>query len=254
MPPGLFERIVAYADHAAEAQPAAAAIFLLTIAIIQLWPRVGSRLPGPMIAIVVTTAIVHGFDLSVDTIYERFGNVPSSLPSFGLIKSDWSILPELVSPALAIALLAAIESLLSAVVADGPTGGRHPSNAELLAQGIANALPPLFGGIPATGAIARTATNIRNGGRSPVAGVVHSVTLVVVVSVAATWASLIPLATLAGVLVIAYNMSEWRVFSRLLRGPRSDALVLVTTFGLTVAIDLTVARGAGTRLQAKDGV
>jgi SulP family sulfate permease len=164
---------------------------------------------------------------------------------------DLALLPRLVSPAIAIALLAAIESLLSAVVADGMTGGRHRSNAELLAQGVANLASPLFGGIPATGAIARTATNVKNGGRSPVAGIVHAATLLVVLLVAAPWAGLIPMATLAGILmVVAYNMSEWHVFVRLLRGPRSDVLVLVTTFVLTVAIDLTVAIQVGVVLAA----
>ena len=155
------------------------------------------------------------------------------------------------SPALTIALLAAIESLLSALVADGMVGGRHRSNAELLGQGIANMVTPLFGGIPATGAIARTATNVKNGGRTPVAGMVHALVLLVILLVAGQWASLIPMATLAGILlVVAYNMSEWHVFLRLLRGPRSDTLVLLTTFVLTVAVDLTVAIQAGVVLAA----
>jgi SulP family sulfate permease len=161
------------------------------------------------------------------------------------------LLPLLVSPAITIALLAGIESLLSAIVADGMTGGRHRSNVELWAQGIANFASPFFHGIPATGAIARTATNVKNGGRTPVAGIVHAVTLVLIMLLAARWAGLIPMATLAGILlVVAYNMSEWRVFLRLFRGPRGDVAVLVSTFLLTVLVDLTVAIQAGVVLAA----
>jgi SulP family sulfate permease len=245
-PAEFFPKLGAYVDHMGTLNPAAAAIFLGTIAIIQLWPKVNRRLPGPLVALVATTAIVHGFGLGVDTIHSRFGDVPSSFPSFRILDVDWTQVPDLVSPAITIALLAAIESLLSAVVADGLIGGRHRSNAELLAQGIANVASPLFGGIPATGAIARTATNVRNGGRTPIAGIVHAATLLVILVVAGRWASLIPMATMAGILVVvAYNMSEWHVFLRLLRGPRSDTLVLIATFVLTVVIDLTVAIQAG---------
>lgn len=203
-------------------------------------------MPGPLLALLVTTAAVRVFDLSVETIGSRFGGVPTQLPSFTIPAIDWHLLPQLFSPALTIALLAAIESLLSAVVADGLVGGRHRSNAELLGQGIANIASPLFGGIPATGAIARTATNVRAGGRTPVAGIVHALTLALILSFAGCFAAWIPMATLAGILlVVAYNMSEWHVFARLLRGPRSDALVLVATFVLTVAVDLTVAVQVG---------
>jgi SulP family sulfate permease len=246
VPAEFFARLTAYADNIGTLKPDAAAIFLSTVVIIQLWTKVSSRLPGPLVALVATTAIAHGFGLNVDTIHSRFGDVPSSFPSFHLLEVDWSQVPDLVSPAITIALLAAIESLLSAVVADGLTGGRHRSNAELLAQGIANVASPLFGGIPATGAIARTATNVRNGGRTPIAGIVHAATLLVILVVAGRWASLIPMATMAGILVVvAYNMSEWHVFLRLLRGPRSDVLVLITTFFLTVVINLTVAIQVG---------
>lgn len=246
VPADFVEKIGLYASTMGTARLEAIAIFLGTVATIQLWPRVNSRVPGPLVALVATTAIAHGLGLGVDTIHSRFGDVPSSAPSFHLLEVDWSLVPHLVSPAVTIALLAAIESLLSAVVADGLIGGRHRSNAELLAQGIANIASPLFGGIPATGAIARTATNVRNGGRSPIAGIVHSATLLIILVVAGTWASLIPMATMAGILVVvAYNMSEWHVFVRLLRGPRSDVLVLVATFLLTVAVDLTVAIQVG---------
>jgi len=240
------------ARDAAALNPAAAGTFLATVAIIQLWSHAGARLgaaariPGPLIALVATTVGVLAFGLEVETIHSRFGDVPRTLPVPSLPAIDWSLAPKLVSPAIAIALLAAIESLLSAVVADGLVGGRHRSNAELMAQGVANLASPLFGGIPATGAIARTATNVRNGGRTPVAGMVHAATLLLVLAVAAPWASLIPMSTLAGILiVVAYNMSEWRSFLRLLRAPRSDVLVLVTTFALTVTVDLSVAIQVG---------
>jgi len=246
LPPEFAARLAAYAGHIGSARPEALAIFLGSIAIIQLWPRISSRVPGPLVAILATTVIVHALGLEVETIHGRFGDVPGSFPRFALLEVDWATIPALVSPAITIALLAAIESLLCAVVSDGLIGGRHRSNAELLAQGIANVASPLFGGIPATGAIARTATNVRNGGRTPIAGIVHAATLLVILLVAGSWASLIPMATLAGILVVvAYNMSEWHVFLRLLRGPRSDVLVLLTTFCLTVAVDLTVAIQAG---------
>jgi SulP family sulfate permease len=177
--------------------------------------------------------------------------VPSGLPTLRLPRVDLAVVPELVSPALAIALLAGIESLLSAVVADGMTGRRHRSNAELVAQGVANLASPLFGGIPATGAIARTATNVKNGGRTPVAGMVHALVLLLILTTVGRWVALVPMAALAGILlVVAYNMSEWRVFMGLLKGPRSDVLVLLSTFGLTVLIDLVVAIQVGVVLAA----
>jgi SulP family sulfate permease len=245
-PLGLIDRCAAYWESLATVHAGSVLIFLTTIAIIQLWPRLGNRVPGPLVALVGVTALAHGAGLDVETIQSRFGSIPTSLPSWRLPEFDWSRVPALVSPAISIALLGAIESLLSAVVADGLIGGRHRSNAELLGQGIANIASPLFGGIPATGAIARTATNVRNGGRSPIAGMVHALTLLLILLVAARWASLIPMAGLAGILVVvAYNMSEWRAFRRLLRAPRSDVLVLLTTFGLTVAVDLAVAIQVG---------
>lgn len=158
---------------------------------------------------------------------------------------------ELVSPAIAIALLGGIESLLSAEVADGMTGRRHRSNAELVAQGVANIASPMFGGIPATGAIARTATNVKSGGKTPFAGIIHAITLLLILTFAGSWAEMIPMAVLAGILlVVAYNMSEWRLFAGLLRGPRSDILVLIITFALTVLIDLAVAIQVGVVLAA----
>jgi SulP family sulfate permease len=203
------------------------------------------------VALLVATAVVQLFDLPVATIGSRFGSVPSTLPIPKLPTVPWSSLPALVPSAISIALLGGIESLLSAVVADGMTGRRHRSNAELVAQGVANLITPLFGGIPATGAIARTATNVKNGARTPVAGMVHAVTLLAILLFAGSWASLIPMPCLAAILlVVAYNMSEWRVFLNIFKSPRSDVLVMLVTFGLTVVLDLAVAIQAGMVLAA----
>lgn len=216
-----------------------------------LWPRLSLRVPGPLVALLLMTAVVHLGGMEVETIGSRFGEVSTAPPSFRVPRVPIEILPQLFSPAIAIALLAGIESLLSAVVADGMTGRRHRSNMELVAQGVANIASPLFGGIPATGAIARTATNVKNGGRSPVSGMVHALVLLLIVTTVGRWVTLVPLAALAGILlVVAFNMSEWHVFVGLLRGPRSDVLVLVTTFGLTVLLDLTVAIQVGVVLAA----
>ena len=216
------------------------------MAILVLWPRVSLRIPGPLVALLAVTSVVGLVGLDVDTIGSRFGSVSMGIPRPRIPRVPLEMLPELVSPAIAIALLAGIESLLSAVVADGMTGRRHRSNAELVAQGVANLASPLFGGIPATGAIARTATNVKNGGRTPVAGLIHALTLLLIVTTAGRWIVLVPMGVLAGILlVVAYRMSEWHVFKALLRGPKSDALVLVTTFLLTVLVDLTVAIQVG---------
>jgi SulP family sulfate permease len=217
-------------------------IVATTIAIISLWPKLTHRIPGSLIAILVTTAAMQWMHLPVETIGSRFGHIPSSLPQPHLPAFDLAIVKNLARPAFTIALLCGIESLLSAVVADGMIGGNHKSNMELVAQGIANIFSSIFGGIPATGAIARTATNIKNGGRTPVAGIVHALTLLIIVLFVGKWASLIPMATLAGILVVvAYNMSEWKSFLSVTKGPGSDTAVMITTFFLTVFIDLTVA-------------
>lgn len=214
----------------------------LTVLIIIFWPKVTRRIPGSLTALLLTTAAVHLFHLPVDTIGSRFGSIPSSLPQPSLSLPDMATLKELLQPAFAIALLGGIESLLSAVVADGMIGGNHKSNMELVAQGGANIFSSLFGGIPATGAIARTATNVKNGGRTPVAGITHAIVLLLVMLFVGKWASLIPMAALAGILVVvAYNMSEWKNFIAVAKGPRSDMAVLLTTFLLTVLVDLTVA-------------
>lgn len=245
-PPNFIARVASYARTFDTASPAAAAVCAGTVALVVLWPRVSRRLPGPLVGLLVVTAVVHLLGIDVETIQTRFGGVPTGLPTPRLPRVDWDVLPRLVSPAVAIALLAAIESLLSAVVADGMTGRRHRSNAELIAQGVANIASPLFGGIPATGAIARTATNVKNGGRTPVAGMVHALTLLLILTTVGRWVALVPMAALAGILlVVAYHMSEWKVFRSLLRGPRSDVLVLLCTFGLTVLVDLAVAIQVG---------
>jgi SulP family sulfate permease len=241
----------AYAAHLPVVNPWALGVSVLSLVIILLWPRLSRRVPGPFVALIVTTAIVAVFHLPVETIGSRFGGIHASFPKPALPQVTFAQASALVGPAFTIAILAAVESLLSAVVADGMIGGRHRSNMELVAQGIANVASPLFGGIPATGAIARTATNVKNGGRTPIAGMVHAVTLLLITLFFGHWAALIPMATLAAILVVvAYHMSEWRTFKSLLRSPRSDVLVLLATFFLTVLIDLTVAIEVGMVLAA----
>lgn len=239
----------AYGTHFATLDPYAVGVGLLSLLVVVLWPRLTHRIPGPLVAIILATAVVQSFGLPVETIGSRFGSVPSNLPAPHLPHVTWRMVQEMFSPAVTIALLAALESLLAAVVADGMLGTRHRSNMELIAQGVGNVASVLFGGIPATGAIARTATNIKSGGRTPVAAVVHCLTLLAVLLFVGRWAALIPMATLAAILiVVAYNMSEWHSFVRLLRSPRSDVAVLIATFLLTVLIDLTVAIQVGVLL------
>lgn len=229
----------------------AVSITLLTIIISVYLPRFTKKIPGSLVAIVLSTLVVSFFDLPVETIQSKFGEIPSNFPTPELPDLSFEKIKELIEPAFTIALLGAIESLLSAVVADGMIGGRHRSNMELIAQGIANIFSSIFGGIPATGAIARTATNIKNGGRTPLAGIVHAITLLIIMLFVGKWAKLIPMATLAGILVVvAYNMSEYKTFISLIRGPRSDAMILLLTFLLTVLVDLTVALEIGMVLAA----
>jgi len=231
--------------------PTAAAVTAVTLGILLLWPRTGIKVPGPFVALVSTTVAVALLDLPVATIGSRFGELPSGLPLPSLPRVSLERLPDLFAPAATIALLGAIESLLAAVVADSMTGFRHRANTELVAQGVANLAVPFFGGIPATGAIARTATNIRSGGRTPIAGLVHALTLLIILLAAGPLAVHIPMATLAGILlVVAWHMGEWHSFFRLARGPRNDAAVLLTTFGFTVMADLTVGIGMGMALAA----
>jgi SulP family sulfate permease len=223
----------------------------LSLAIILFWPRISRRIPGPLVALVVATMIARIFELPVETIGSRFGAISVSLPRPHIPDISLAQATALVGPAFAIALLGGIESLLSAVISDGMIGGRHRSNMELVAQGVANIASASFGGIPATGAIARTATNVKNGGRTPVAGIVHTLTLLLITAVFGRWASSIPMAVLAAILaVVAYHMSEWRSFLAELRSPRSDIIVMLTTFILTVVVDITVAIEVGMVLAA----
>ncbi len=235
-----------YLSHFSHINLTALLLGVATVLIALFGSRLSRWLPGSLLAIVLTSIAVSVFELPVETIGDRFGALPASLPTPEIPSVNWVTVRELIQPAFTIALLGGMESLLSAVVADGMTGGRHRSNMELMAQGLANMASSLFGGIPATGAIARTATNIKSGAKTPVAGMIHAVTLLLILLFAGSWAALIPMATLAGILVVvAYHMSEWKVFLSLLRGPRSDALVLVTTFLLTILVDLTVAIEVG---------
>lgn len=251
VPASFVGKMTAYAQQPTAITPAAIGISAVSLAIIILWSRVNRRIPGTFVALIVTTAAVTLLHLPVETVGSRFGAISASFPHPQVPHLAFAQLTALVGPAFTIAMLAAIESLLSAVVADGMTGGRHRSNMELVALGIANLASPLFGGIPATGAIARTATNVKNGGRTPVAGMVHALTLLAITLFVGRWAALIPMATLAAILVVvSYHMSEWRNFIAEFRSPRSDVAVLLTTFGLTVLVDLTVAIGVGMVLAA----
>jgi SulP family sulfate permease len=244
-------QILVYAEQVASFNPYALAIGLASLAILVWGRRIAPRIPMPLVAILVPTVLVQLLDVPVETIGDRFGHVPSSLPAPSLPSFSWERLRAVFPDGLSIALLGAIESLLSAVVADGMIGTRHRSNMELVAQGVANLASPLFGGIPATGAIARTATNVRSGGRTPIAGMVHAATLLLILLLFGRYAELIPLAALSGVLLsVAWGMSEWRVFAHLFRSPRSDVIVLLATFALTVLIDLTVAIQTGMVLAA----
>ncbi len=230
------------------------AIGAAAVAMIRFWPKRWARvLPGSMVAVISATALVYFLRLPVETISSRFGAdaFPNGLPEFKLLSFDWHNLGHLIRPAMAITLLGAIESLLSAVVSDGMIDDRHDSNQELMAQGIANFTAPFFGGIPVTGVIARTATNVRNGATSPIAGITHALTLLLVVLLAAPIARLIPLTALAAVLiVVALNMGDWEEFRVLHRHTKSDAAVFLVTFVLTVIFDLTVAVEVGMVLAA----
>ena len=222
------------------------AIGLLCIAIIVLWPKINKTIPGSMIALIVATLLVKFLNISIDTIGSRFSEISSSVPVPVMPSFSIATINKLFVPAVTIAILGALESLLSAVVADEMVGDTHDSNMELVAQGLANIASGLFGGIPATGAIARTASNVKSGGRSPIAGMVHAVTLLITMLVLMPLAKMIPMTALSAILiVVAYNMSEWRTFKALLKAPKSDVAVLLITFGCTVIFDLVVAIGFG---------
>lgn len=250
VPAGFVEKWSVYLHHLSSFNHWSIIITLVTILLVIYSKKVFQKIPGSFIAIILITPIVQWFDISVTTIESFYGDIPNSI-SFDFPHFNLSMIPQYISPAITIALLGGIESLLSAVVADGMISGRHRSNTELIAQGVANIITPIFGGIPATGAIARTATNIKNGGRTPIAGIVHALTLLVIMLFFGKWAKLIPMSVLAGILiVVAYNMSEWRSFVSILKSSAFDMIILVTTFLLTVLIDLTVAIEVGIVLSA----
>ncbi len=251
VPAEFFGKWEVFLGHLGTLDPATVAVSAGTLLVLIGWPRISRRIPAPFVALIGATVAVQLLHLPVETIGSRFGEIDASIPRPALPHVSESMLVGLAAPALTIALLAAMESLLSAVVADGMIGSRHRSNMELVAQGAANLVTPLFGGIPATGAIARTATNIKNGGRTPVAGIIHALTLLLITLFFGRWAALIPLASLAGILVmVAYHMSEWRAVRAELKASKSDSAVLLTTFALTVVVDLTVAIAVGMVLAA----
>jgi SulP family sulfate permease len=251
VPSEFFPRITAYAEYFPTLNLSSALVAGGCLFILIVWPRIVRRLPAPIVALVLATLAVHIFRIPVETLGDRFGAVSSTFPHPSLPDVDLAMVRDLIGPAFAIALLAGVESLMSAVVADGVLGTRHKSDMERVAQGAANIIAPLFGGIPATGGIARTATNIRNGGRTPVAGIAHALTLLAIILFFGRLASLIPFAALAAILVmVAYHMSEWRSFRAELSGPKSDVFVLLTTFSLTVLFDLVIAIEVGMVLAA----
>ena len=223
-----------------------AIVSFASVFIIAITPKFSKKIPGSLVAIVLVTAVVYlmkmyGGITCIDTIGDRF-TIQSQLPDAVVPELNWEAIKNLFPVAITIAVLGAIESLLSAAVADGVIGDRHDSNTELIAQGVANVVTPIFGGIPATGAIARTMTNINNGGKTPIAGIIHAVVLLLILLLLMPLAQYIPMACLAGVLVIvSYNMSGWRTFKSLLKSPKSDVTVLLITFFLTVIFDLTIA-------------
>lgn len=250
-PSDFLGRMRALLSHLTTVDPAAALVGGLSLAIIVLWPLITKRIPGSIVALLAATGAVIAFNLPIETIGTKFGGIPTGFPSIQIPAFRSDLILPLLPSALAVALLAAVESLLSAVVADGMSGDRHNSNVELMAQGVANIVTPLVGGIPATGAIARTATNIRSGAMTPVAGIVHALTLALILLVAAPLAKFIPLATLAAVLfVVAYNMGEWREIGTILKLSGADIAVWAATFALTVLADLTVAVEVGMALAA----
>ncbi|MBQ9164489.1 MAG: sulfate permease [Bacteroidaceae bacterium] len=239
----------AYFDSFSTIDLATACIGILSVVIIAVMPLISKKVPGSLIAIIVMTVagivLRNNFGIHVDTIGDRF-TISPTVPEAVIPTLTWESVKGLVSPAITIAILGAIESLLSATVADGVIGHRHNSNQELVGQGIANILSPIFGGIPATGAIARTMTNINNGGKTPVAGIIHAVVLLLIYFFLMPLASYIPMSCLAGVLVmVSYNMSGWRSIVQMLRNPKSDVAVLLLTFVLTVVFDLTIAIEVG---------
>lgn len=246
MPEHVPQQLMMIGSHLSQLNLPTLGIGLLTIAIVFGFPRITTKVPPSIVAVVVCTLLVQGFHLPVNTIISKFGSIPSGWPGWHFPPVSLDLMRELMGPALTIAALGAIESLLSAMVADGMADTRHDSNQELIGQGIANVVTPLIGGIAATGAIARTAANIRNGARTPVSGMVHALVLLLVALFAAPLAGMIPLACLSGILItVALRMAEWDTFPEIWRSTRSDFFVLLTAFLLTVIFDLTIGVGIG---------
>ncbi len=244
VPSEFFEKWAVFLQNFSQLHVPTLLVGIFSVLIIILWPKINKTIPGSLIALIASTLLVTFFKLPVETIGSRFGEISSDIKliDFGSLTISFQTLRELIRPALTIAFLASIESLLSAVVADGMIGKKHNSNMELVAQGIANIGSAIFGGIPATGAIARTAANIKNGGRTPISGIIHALVLLLIMKLFMPLASLIPMTSLAAILVVvAYNMSEWRACKALLKSTKSDIAVLMTTFVFTVAFDLVVA-------------
>lgn len=251
MPEHVPQQLTLLATHIGGVNWHAVALGAITLAVLLAWPRLTKRVPGSIVAVILTAAIAHFAGWPVATIGSKFGGIPSGLPAFHFPAISLDLMRELMVPAFTIAALGAIESLLSAVVADGMADTRHNPNQELVAQGIANILCPFAGGIAATGAIARTAANIRSGGRTPVAGAIHAIVLLLVALFAAPLARHIPLACLSAILLsVAVRMAEWHTFVELSRGPRSDFAVMLSVFALTVVFDLTIGVGAGLLMAA----
>ena len=251
VPAEFFEKLIAYGHNLSSISYITLAIGILALLIQIFWPKVSKKIPGSLVAIIVTTLLVAIFKLPVKTIGDLY-TIKAGLPSFSMPVLSFSLVREMILPAFTIAMLAAIESLLSAVVSDGMIGSKHKSNAELVGQGVGNILSALFGGIPATGAIARTAANVKNGGRTPVAGMVHALALLLILLFLMPYASYIPMSCLAAILIIVgYNMSGWRTFVRIIKtAPKSDIAVLIITFLLTLFFDLVIAIEFGMVLAA----
>ena len=251
VPSEFLPRMRALLQAAGTWSPAATALSVAALVCIIVAARISRRIPGSIIVLVAATLAVVTFGLNVETIGTRFGGVPGGLPAFRMPQFHLATLGALVMPAVTVAMLGAIESLMSATVADRLSGDRHDPNVELVAQGIANIASPLVGGLPATGAIARTATNVRSGARTPVAGIIHAITLLLILLFAAPLARYIPLAVLSAILLfVAYNMGEWREIPELLRLTKTDVTVWIVTFELTVFTDLTIAVSVGMALAA----
>lgn len=239
-------KIGSYIQHISTFDIASFLIGIACIFILVYWPKVNKKIPASIIVLILSTLVVNLFNLPTDTIGTRFNEISSSIPKPQIPHIDLQTITKLIKPAITIALLGAIESLLSCVVSDNMIDDKHDSNMELVAQGLGNIASSIFGGIPATGAIARTAANVKNGGRSPISGMVHAITLLLIMVILMPLAKLIPMTTLAAILiVVSYNMGEWSHFKELLSSSKSDVLVLIITFTLTVVFDLVFAIGVG---------